>query len=706
MIEAEPEMTPDDVSDRSADLIGSRPTTASPATRFERSFARLDGGFAWLDGFIARGLPHQLNPLAQAGAAANFALCVAIASGVALLAWYSPSHQFAYSSVASMSHGTVGGWVRALHRYSSDLAMLFILVHAMRIFFARKFSGARWLPWVSGVGLIVLVWFIGWTGYWLVWDQPAQQVAVSSMRLLDALPIFGEPLGRLYLADRLVPSLLFFVVFFLHMLLPLAIAVGLAVHLLRVNRARLLPRWQLGAALCAGLALAAVLIPVPLDAPAQMAVKPAALTVDAWYLTPLALALRFQSVGLWLSLFGTTAIAAAVPWLLGRRRKPVSYQAVVEESRCHACTQCLQDCPFDAITMVPRTDAKRFPSMALVNPAKCVGCGVCAGSCDSEGISLPWFDTRREEARLALEIGATRTAGGSRWVAFVAGDIDGALALFAATKWRERLPAYQVHFVPTASWVRPKFIEQLLGSGVCGVLIVRDARTEAAARDGNRWVSARLTGERKPFYRPERAGGSTACRVLDYDPARPLGFLRLAEQFRTGAVPESAESPGKIRRHVALGLVGTLVAFILTVATTAPSHLRVGNPAPVAPEFVFTFKALGDYVDNDVLDPVAEAAKPIHMRGRSTAKPHRAPVVVRVTIDGVAQERVYRAKGISRDGPALDEWRQPLSPGPHQIDLELSTSSSSPARWSGLITAELRKVHVITFEPGVGYRLE
>ena len=121
------------------------------------------------------------------------------------------------------------------------------------IIFARKFSGARWLPWVSGVGLIALVWFIGWTGYWLVWDQPAQQVAVGSMRLLDTLPIFGEPLGRLFVADRMVPSLLFFVVFFLHMLLPLGIAVGLALHLVRVSRVRLFPRWPVMAALTAGL---------------------------------------------------------------------------------------------------------------------------------------------------------------------------------------------------------------------------------------------------------------------------------------------------------------------------------------------------------------------------------------------------------------------------------------------------------------------
>lgn len=678
---------------------------ATSGTRFERTFARVDGALAWLDGWIARWLPHDSNPLAQAGAAANFALTVAIVSGVALLVWYSPSLQFAYSSVAAMGGHTLGGWVRAVHRYSSDLAMLFILVHATRIFFARKFSGTRWLPWVSGVGLIALVWFIGWTGYWLVWDQPAQQVAVTSMRLLDALPIFGEPLGRLYVADRMVPSLLFFVVFFLHMLLPLAIAIGLAVHLVRVSRAKLFPNWKLGAALFAGMALAAVLVPAPLDAPAEMAVKPATLTVDAWYLTPLALALRFQSAGLWVALFGTTALAAAMPWLLGRRRTPLSYQAVVEESRCHACTQCVQDCPFDAITMVPRTDGKRFPSMALVDAAKCVGCGVCAGSCDSEGISLPWFDTRREESRIETEIVAARATGGSPWIAFVAGDIDSALALFAATKWRERLPHYQVHFVPTASWVRPKFVEQLLRNGAAGVLIVRDARAEAAARDGNRWVSARLTGERKPVYRPDRAGGSSAWRVVDYDPARPAVLQRAAEIFRTGTdVPVSTSSP---RRPLTVAVAGSLLALVIGIATIAPSRLRVNNPAPAGPEFVFSFKALGERAAVDALDAAADASKPIHMRGRSTEKPDRAPVLVRLTIDGVTQERTYRAKGISRDGPALDEWRQPLAPGAHEIVIELLTGSgTAPLRWSGILQAEPRRLHVVTFEPDAGFRVE
>jgi len=681
------------------------PRPPEPAVRFESGFVRVERILAWLDGFMARWLPHEANPLAHAGAAANVALSIAIVSGVALLGWYFPSLQFAYSSVSSMGAHTVGGWVRAVHRYSSDLAMLFVLVHVARIFFARKFSGTRWLPWVSGVGLIGLVWFIGWTGYWLLWDQPAQQVAVTSMRMLDALPIFGEPLGRLYVADRMVPSLLFFVVFFLHMLLPLGIAVGLAVHLMRVSRADLFPHWKMAAALFAGLALAALLVPAPLDERAQMALKAPAFTVDAWYLTPLALALRFQHAGLWVALFGTMALAAAVPWLFGRRRAPAAYQAVVEPARCHACTQCVQDCPFDAITMVARTDGKRFPAQAFVDPAKCVGCGVCAGSCDSEGISLPWFDTRKEEARIETEIAAARTIGDPAWVAFVAGDIDSGLALFAATRWRERLPHFQVHFVPTASWARPKFVELLLKNGVKGVLIVRDARVEAAARDGNRWVQDRLTGDRKPVYRPDRAAGSLSWCVVDFDPARPAELAGAAAAFRAG---HSTEFLIPRRRHpFVVALAGGVLALALAVATLAPSHLPVANPAPAEPEFVFSFRALGDRLENGIVDAALEAAKPIHMRGRSTEKPHRAAVTVRLTINGVTQERSCRAKGISHDGPALDEWRQPLMPGPHAITLEIVTGpQATPVRWSGTVHAEPRRLHVVTFDPDTGFRVE
>ena len=70
--------------------------------RLDRVFTRLDRVVAWCDGWISRWLPEAWNPLAQTGCAANFALAVAVVSGVALLFWYSSSVQFAYSSLEAI----------------------------------------------------------------------------------------------------------------------------------------------------------------------------------------------------------------------------------------------------------------------------------------------------------------------------------------------------------------------------------------------------------------------------------------------------------------------------------------------------------------------------------------------------------------------------------------------------------------------------
>ncbi len=218
-----------------ADALGATPDATGakpppPPVRAARLLAAGDGLLTRLDSLLERALPRELNPLAQLGPAANAMLVLATASGIAMLLWYSASVQSAWHSLADLGPRSLGGLVRSIHRYSSDLTMLLVLAHAGRTFLGRKFADARWLAWVSGLGLLALVWFIGWTGYWLVWDVRAQLLARDTMKTLDVLPIFGEPMLRLFVSDRTVPSLLFFVVFFLHMVLPLGIAGGLALH--------------------------------------------------------------------------------------------------------------------------------------------------------------------------------------------------------------------------------------------------------------------------------------------------------------------------------------------------------------------------------------------------------------------------------------------------------------------------------------------
>jgi quinol-cytochrome oxidoreductase complex cytochrome b subunit len=679
------------------------PEAPPPPSRLDGIFVRIDRLLARLDGMMNRWIPEEFNPLARSGAGANLSLLIAVASGILLLIWYKPSVHLAFSSLENLGENSLGGWVRTVHRYSSDIAMLFLFIHAGRTFFARKYSGSRWLPWVSGIILCALVWFIGWTGYWLIWDQPAQQIAISSMSFVDFLPVFGEPMSRLFVADRLVPSLLFFVVFFTHMLLPLGIAVGLAIHLMRVSRAKLLPNRIVSLSIIAGIAIASLFFPAPLDQEAAMNVKVDSFTVDAWYMSPLALGLRFQQTGLWFALFGGVALSILVPWIFGKRRNGITYQAVVTQSRCHSCNQCVDDCPFDAITLQPRTDGKAYDAQAYVNPALCVGCGVCAGSCDSEGIGLQWFDTLVEEKRIEADFENRLMEDESPWVAFICGDINGGLTYFDKTKWESILPDYQIHYIPTSSWLPPKLVEKLLKEGANGVLIIRDSRHEPTSRDGKEMIAERLLGYRSPAFRPQRATSSN-WHVLDFTPGLETELTAEAQAFRQNPTPSVSKRAYR-KPSMILAIIG--LTSLVCATTILPSRLKVSNPGYLGPEFVFSFKALGDWSESAEIDPEQQKKLPVHMRGRSASKLSRSPVSIRITIDDVTEERTYSAKGISNDGPALDQWRERISVGTHNVSVQINTGEKTPpVIWEGNIQAEDKRIYVLTHEPLSGFKLE
>ena len=102
----------------------------------------LGRGFLYLDRLFARIVSDSLNPLFHTGAIAVTATLIATVTGVVLLIWYKPSVHFAYESVQGMSQSPyTAGLIRSLHRYSSDAAMFFGLIHAARIVFERRFGG-------------------------------------------------------------------------------------------------------------------------------------------------------------------------------------------------------------------------------------------------------------------------------------------------------------------------------------------------------------------------------------------------------------------------------------------------------------------------------------------------------------------------------------------------------------------------------------
>jgi len=694
-----------------ADVLGATPETPLPGTqpppnpiRGARMLAWGDRWTARLDALLERWLPRELNPLAQLGAAANVMLLLATASGVFLLIWYSASVQSAWASLAGLDGRSLGGLMRSVHRYAADLLMLLVLAHALRMFLARKFADARWLAWVSGLALLGLVWFIGWTGYWLVWDVRAQLLAVDTIRTVDVLPIFGEPMLRLFATDATVPSLLFFVVFFMHMVLPLGIAGGLCVHLARLSRTKLLPNWRLTAWLVGAVLAAALVYPATNAAVAQMAVKPARLTMDWWYLWPLEITARLSGGGIWLAAGLAGAGLMTVPWWLARRRPRATFQATVNTARCFSCTLCSHDCPFGAITMVPRTDGKPFPSQAQIDPARCIGCGVCSGSCDTQAIGMAWFDALKVIRELEAQVQKAVAAGETPALAFVCAQSDGGWEMFDEAGWRARLPGYTVRPIPCSGWIEPKMIERLISKGAAAVLIVGCGSSEAFCKEGSTWLAARLDGTREPAFRPNRADPRKVA-LVNFDLLQP-GRVAEAAQRLLALEPGRKKIRGGRLGGVLAGLLLTLVAMagVLWVSE-APFH----NPAPAAAEFVFSFRAAGEWVSGAAValpDP-AHDTRPVYMRTALPADRKRMPVTVRLEIDGRVQEHVYQPKGFKSDGVSVGELRVPLAPGTHRITVEIMTTvnrAGRPHAWAREIEAKPRRIQVLSYETQQGFQ--
>ncbi len=638
-------------------------TRPDPGVRGERGFAALEVPFLWLD----RYLPERLNPLAQTGAIANVCFIIASVSGVLLLLWYSPSVYQAWSSLEAMRGSLIAQLTRSIHRYSSDACMLFVVLHALRLTAARRFAGARWLAWVTGVVLIGSLWFVGWLGYWLVWDEPARRIAIGSAKVLDVLPIFSDPMGRSFLADKSVHSLLFFTVFFIHMLLPLAMGVALWLHITRLNRSRFLTKAPMTIAVCVSLLALSIALPAVSGRSAKMIVTTGAMRVDAWYELPIALTDRLSGGALWLLVLFST-IAFTLPWVLARGR---AAPAAVDLPKCNGCTNCSVDCPYDAISMVPRTDGRSHALQAVVDPDKCVGCGICAGSCDSAGIGVPMVS--QVEARARLDRWIDEHGAGAH-VAFACSRSAAAtLKVDPETGRCDALPGYYVMPVICAGWVHMLTVERALRHGVRGVLIVACGSQEPQFREGPEHTRERIEGTRAPSLRRDKVDPKRV-RLVELDRTRLADLTRAAEDFREGKPEPGARG----KPWAALALAALLVASIGAGSTVGYAGVR-----PLGPELVVSFKhprRTGEHCRK--VTEQEKLAMPPHMRRDEICERGRALVRLRIEVDGVVlRETKHAPKGLRGDGPSVAVETLALSPGTHRVVVSIG-DSHDPNEWT------------------------
>ena len=471
-----------DSSEHHVDMINLM--QAQPFMRpFERAVRRL---LATLDAAATTVYGYAWNPLYQSGTVAVAMLLVLIGTGLYLLLFYRLGAPAA--SVARMAADPwLGAWLRSLHRYASDVFVLAVAVHALRMFAQGRSWGPRTLAWVSGLVLFGAGLLCAWTGFVMAWDSFGERLAREGGRLLDALPVFSEPLSRIFAGDGPVPSAFFFVNMFIHIAVPLAMGAGLWLHVSRLARPALLPPRRLMWGIVGALVAVAVIVPAPLGVPANpftLATTTPTDLVAAWWLP---FSERMSPGAAWSVVLILSAVALFMPRFTRRPRTDALAPSVVDPRLCTGCNQCPQDCPWDAITMVKRDD-DRPTLVALVDPARCVSCGICAGSCAPMGVGPPGRTGRDQLGGLQSDV-----------LQIVAVCCAQSPASHVAAL-RER--GAHIHTVSCVGNLHTSVIELFVRRGAPGVIVCACPPRDCISREGPKWLHERVFNDREAELQP------------------------------------------------------------------------------------------------------------------------------------------------------------------------------------------------------------
>jgi len=473
-----------------------------------------------------------MNPFYYLGSLSFFFLWIVLFSGIYVYIFFDTGIQATYQSIEYITHEQwyFGGVMRSLHRYASDAAIIAVVVHILREFALDRFRGFRWFSWFTGMVPLWLMVMLGITGYWLVWDQVAQYVALGSAQLLDVLPLLGGGMTRNFLGEN-INDRFFTLMTLLHLVGgPMGLIFALWIHVKRISNVS--PMGPTGLAVSSFLALLALSLikPAVSHAPADMLRIPTALDIDWFYLNVFPLLQYWSAEAIWGLILGVTLLVSLLPWLPWKKTE---HAATVQLDHCNGCGQCLEDCPYDAVSIRARSDGARWTNEAVVNPDLCASCGICVGSCPS---SNPF---RRVDKQLTtgIDIPASPVHSMHAAVNKALSALDGPVkVLIYGCKHGVDVAAINSPGVATVTFsctgmLPSGFVDYALKRGADGVMISGCRSSDCHYRFGNHWIEQRLQRERMPSLRKKTDRKRIqSCWAADIDSAKLLSDFDLFYQ--------------------------------------------------------------------------------------------------------------------------------------------------------------------------------
>ncbi len=612
----------------------------------------------------------QLNPFYHTGTIAVFLTLVVGFTGFYIFLFYKYGFDESYLSVLRMNNQIFTRTMRAVHRYASGALVVTTLLHAYRTLFMERFRGQRWLAWVTGVVLTIIVWLAGVTGYWLVVDTRAQLITDGFVRFLRQITPWADGfvvwITRAEISGNSWPIML--ILLTIHILLFLVVVYFFYLHIRRMSRAKWLPEMHLVIGTVAVLLLVAIFWPLRNLPAANSFQLPESITLDPLFLFYLPTEGDAVASWLWGGLLVITAVSLILPWITRdhstaetAEAKSVGLPLVnIVNDRCTGCTRCALDCPYGALEMVERHDDQLHKFIAIADPTLCVSCGICVGSCNDDAITLGDTPPELLWDAVAMRLTMAKAKAPEQPVRLVF-TCDRHAALGARPYLNQNSPVMvadtvvEVVSVPCVGTLPPDMMVRALNAGVSDVQVIGCPPDDCRNREGNLWTERRLLRQRVPRLKRAYANAPiTAAWVAPDDFAAALNApLPVAETPDTEPDYMAARRmfPNISRRSLAILFVMMVLVLLAQVFLT---------------DVPFTSRLAANSALVRVL--VEDPTLPFNRTGAFNLS--ERPLTLRLEVDGaVLAEENYEPEAFFHEPVAPFIEDLPIEPGSHHIRL-------------------------------------
>lgn len=191
-----------------------------------------------IETLISENVPHHLQLWWFCiGGTPAYLFIIQVVTGIILTFYYVPNPDHAYESVRIISEQIPYGWyIRSLHKWSSNLMIIAVILHAMRVYFTGAYRKPRELNWMIGVLILFSVLFFGFTGYSLIYEQLSYWGATVASNLTEAVPVIGPQIARFLRGGETLTDNTLTRYFIIHIgILPTVISVLLVLHIVLIR---------------------------------------------------------------------------------------------------------------------------------------------------------------------------------------------------------------------------------------------------------------------------------------------------------------------------------------------------------------------------------------------------------------------------------------------------------------------------------------